>query len=114
MQYAPHTEEEYALIGGQMVKGHTDFGLLTILFPQIVNGLQVSCPCPLPSLADVALDLPRQALTLFTYIRSKLHRASTSGSSTSRITSSSTCVNCWRGGNAELSADPSSTRRRKS
>ncbi|KAL8283923.1 hypothetical protein RQP46_005355 [Phenoliferia psychrophenolica] len=41
MQYIPNTAEEYEKINHQSVRGHTDFGLLTILFPQIVNGLQV-------------------------------------------------------------------------
>lgn len=41
MRYLPHTAEEYAQIKGNTTKGHTDFGLLTILFPQAVAGLQV-------------------------------------------------------------------------
>ncbi|GAA5933585.1 hypothetical protein JCM3775_003743 [Rhodotorula graminis] len=41
MIYGVHSADEAAKIGNQTVKGHTDFGLLTILFPQIVNALQV-------------------------------------------------------------------------
>ncbi|BGP39244.1 Putative flavonol synthase [Rhodotorula kratochvilovae] len=41
MIYGVHSAAEAAKIGNQTVRGHTDFGLLTILFPQIVNALQV-------------------------------------------------------------------------
>lgn len=90
MQYAPHTEEEYALIGGQMVKGHTDFGLLTILFPQIVNGLQVSSPFSILARRRSCRRLSNLSADTHRFVRFKLHRASTSGSNTSRITSWST------------------------
>ncbi|EIM91330.1 Clavaminate synthase-like protein [Stereum hirsutum FP-91666 SS1] len=41
MRYTPNEREVDAKIDNQYTKAHTDFGLLTILFPQIVNGLQV-------------------------------------------------------------------------
>ncbi|GAA5994455.1 uncharacterized protein JCM10292_002074 [Rhodotorula paludigena] len=41
MVYHPHSPEDSATLGNQYVVGHTDFGLLTILFPQIVQALQV-------------------------------------------------------------------------
>ncbi|GAA5827757.1 hypothetical protein JCM11251_007659 [Rhodosporidiobolus azoricus] len=41
MNYSPLKAEEYERLGNQSVKGHTDFGVLTILFPQIISTLQV-------------------------------------------------------------------------
>ncbi|ORY88268.1 Clavaminate synthase-like protein [Leucosporidium creatinivorum] len=44
MKYRPNSPEDDRAIGNIHLNGHTDFGLVTILFPQIVQGLQILTP----------------------------------------------------------------------
>ncbi|KAL0571694.1 hypothetical protein V5O48_010271 [Marasmius crinis-equi] len=44
MKYFPHTEEDEAKSGGVWLKGHTDFGTITVLYSQPVSALQILSP----------------------------------------------------------------------
>ncbi|GAA5902857.1 hypothetical protein JCM6882_009145 [Rhodosporidiobolus microsporus] len=80
MNYSPLKPEEYETIGNQTVKGHTDFGVLTILFPQIVAALQVQVAEGeykyVPYLPGHIVVNTAEVLTFITggYVKSTIHR----------------------------------------
>ncbi|GAA5854620.1 hypothetical protein JCM8547_004913 [Rhodosporidiobolus lusitaniae] len=80
MLYEPHSKEEGLILGNQTVKGHTDFGLLTILFPQIVSALQVQVAEGqykyVPFIKDHIVVNTAEVLTYITggHIKSTVHR----------------------------------------
>ncbi|GAA5822147.1 hypothetical protein JCM11251_004872 [Rhodosporidiobolus azoricus] len=80
MNYSPLKPEEYETIGNQTVKGHTDFGVLTILFPQIVSALQVQTSpgnyAYVPFIPDHIVVNTAEVLTFITggYVKSTIHR----------------------------------------
>ncbi|GAA6004856.1 hypothetical protein JCM10207_008429 [Rhodosporidiobolus poonsookiae] len=80
MIYRPYSADESEEIGNQYVKGHTDFGLLTILFPQIVNALQVQVEEGVykyvPYVKDAIVVNTAEVLTFISggHIKSTVHR----------------------------------------
>ncbi|GAA6037780.1 hypothetical protein JCM8097_005030 [Rhodosporidiobolus ruineniae] len=80
MIYRAKSAEESAVIGNQYVKGHTDFGVLTILFPQITSALQVQVAEGeykyVPYIPDHIVVNTAEVLTFITggHIKSTVHR----------------------------------------
>ncbi|GAA5895570.1 hypothetical protein JCM6882_000343 [Rhodosporidiobolus microsporus] len=80
MNYSPLKQEEYEQLGNQPVKGHTDFGVLTILFPQIISTLQVQVSEGeyryVPYVPGHIVVNTAEVLTLISggYIKSTVHR----------------------------------------
>ncbi|GAA5860114.1 hypothetical protein JCM8547_009185 [Rhodosporidiobolus lusitaniae] len=80
MLHTPRSAEESARLGNHYSKGHTDFGVLTILFPQIVQALQVQVAEGgykyVPYVPDAVVVKTAEVLTFISggYIKSTVHR----------------------------------------
>ncbi|GAA5865807.1 hypothetical protein JCM1840_006255 [Sporobolomyces johnsonii] len=81
MRYTPNSKEvDERLPDKQYLNGHTDFGLVTLLFPQVVQGLQILTPEGqwkyVPYLADSVIVNTADVLSFATggWIKSTIHR----------------------------------------